>query len=128
MVTMGDRTGFAWQPVPEFNWIDSLVYDKLKDVKIQPSELCGDADFLRRLYLDLIGLPPEPETVRAFLKDPRSSKVKREELIDKLVGSPEFVDNWTNRWADLLQVNRKFLGEAGATAFRTWIKEAVAAN
>ena len=45
-------------------------------------------------------------------------KVKRDELIDKLVGSPDFVEHWTNKWADLLQVNRKFLGERGPTAFR----------
>ncbi|MBI3412338.1 MAG: DUF1553 domain-containing protein [Planctomycetes bacterium] len=128
MIVMGDRTGFAWQEVPEFNWIDTLVYQKLKAVKIQPSDVCSDADFIRRLYLDLTGLPPEPDTVRAFLKDERASRLKRDELVDKLVGSPDFIENWTNRWADLLQVNRKFLGEQGAMAFRTWIKEAVAAN
>ncbi len=69
LIIMGDRGGFAWQSVPEFNYIDGLVYAKLKDMKILPSEVCGDADFLRRLYLDLTGLPPEPDVVRAFLSD-----------------------------------------------------------
>ncbi len=128
VIIMGERRGFAWQPVPEFNAIDHLVYEKLKEVKVLPSGLCSDADFLRRLHLDLTGLPPEPEAVRAFLKDGRPSKVKREELVDKLVGSPEFVDHWTNKWADLLQVNRKFLGIAGAESFRAWIKQAIAKN
>jgi hypothetical protein len=128
LIVMGDRSGFAWQPVPEFNFIDSLVYAKLKEVKIQPSEVCSDADFIRRLYLDLTGLPPEPQTVRNFLEDSRPQKVKREELIDKLVGSPDFVDHWTNKWADLLQVNRKFLGVKGAEAFRGWVRAAVAKN
>jgi hypothetical protein len=128
LIVMGDRGGFAWQPVPEFNYIDGLVYAKLKEVKIQPSEVCGDADFIRRLYLDLTGLPPEPEAVRSFLKDSRDGKVKRDELVDKLVGSPDFVAHWTNKWADLLQVNRKFLGVQGAEAFRGWIKEAIAKN
>ena len=64
LIIMGNRAGFAWQPVPEFNYIDGLVYAKLKDMKILPSDVCGDADFLRRLYLDLTGLPPEPEVVR----------------------------------------------------------------
>ena len=66
--------------------------------------------------------------MRAFLADTRDTKVKRDELIDRLIGSPEFVDHWTNKWADLLQVNRKFLGEEGAWAFRNWIRQAVADN
>jgi hypothetical protein len=128
MIVMGDRSGFAWQPVPEFNYIDTLVYAKLKDVKIQPSDVCSDADFVRRLYLDLTGLPPQPETLRAFLSDPRPTKIKRDELVDKLLSSPDFVERWANKWADLLQVNRKFLGVKGAEAFRGWIKEAIATN
>src|SRR5262249_13729079 len=99
-----------------------------KFMKILPSALCSDADFIRRLYLDLTGLPPEPEQVRAFMNDSRPTKIKREELIDKLIGSPDFIEHWTNKWADLLQVNRKFLGEQGAKALRDWIRKAVADN
>ncbi|MCI0638079.1 MAG: DUF1549 and DUF1553 domain-containing protein [Gemmataceae bacterium] len=126
LIVMGDRGGFAWQHTPEFNYIDTLVYEKLKQVKIQPSDICTDAEFVRRIYLDLTGLPPDVDVVRAFLKDTRDSRAKREELVDKLVGSPEFVDHWSNKWADLLQVNRKFLGVQGAETFRKWIREAVA--
>ena len=97
-------------------------------MKILPSELCTDAEFLRRVYLDLTGLPPEPGEVRAFLADTRDPRAKRDELVDRLIGSPEFVEHWTNKWADLLQVNRKFLGGEGARAFRDWIREQVAAN
>jgi hypothetical protein len=128
LIIMGDRGGFAWQETPEYNWIDTLVYAKLKSVKVQPSDVCTDADFVRRLYLDLTGVPPEPEAVKAFLADGRPSRVKRDDLVDKLVGSPEFVEYWTNKWADLLQVNRKFLGVEGAEAFRKWIKNAVATD
>src|SRR5262249_19831698 len=103
-------------------------YQKLQRVKILPSGLCTDAEFIRRVYLDLTGLPPLPEQVVAFIKDTRDSKVKREELIDRLVGSPDFVENWSNKWADLLQVNKKFLGDEGAWAFRNWIRQAVATN
>lgn len=128
LISMGDRSGFEWKDVPTNNWIDTLVYEKLKSVKILPSGLCSDADFIRRVHLDLTGLPPEPEAVRAFLTDNRETRVKREELIDKLIGSPDFVEHWTNKWSDLLQVNRKFLGEPGARAFRDWIKKAVETN
>jgi hypothetical protein len=128
LFVMGDRSGFAWKDVPTYNYIDSLVYEKLRQVKVLPSELCTDADFIRRVYLDLTGLPPEPEVVRAFLADGRPTRLKRDELVDRLVGSPDFIEHWTNKWADLLQVNRKFLGEAGAAAFRNWIRQAVADN
>ena len=125
---MGDRTGFAWEPRPVYNYIDELVDAKLKKVKVQPSELTTDAEFIRRVYIDLTGLPPTAEEVRAFLADKRDTKAKRDELIDKLVGSEAFIEHWTNKWADLLQVNRKFLGRGGATAFRKWIRDAVAKN
>src|ERR1051326_1788572 len=128
LISMGDRTGFAWKDTPEFNNIDTLVYEKLKAVKVQPSELCSDSDFVRRLYIDVIGLPPEPDVVRAFLDDKRESRVKRDELIDKLVGSPDYIEHWTNKWADLLQVNAKLLGTEGAGPVRNYIKEAVASN
>nr|BAL55976.1 vegetatible incompatibility protein [uncultured Planctomycetota bacterium] len=125
---MGDRSGFAWQEVPEYNFIDTLVYNKLKRFKIQPSDVCTDEEFIRRLYLDLTGLPPTADEVKKFLADPRPSQVKREELVDKLVGSPDYVEYWTNKWADLLQCNRKYLGDRGAAAYREWIRKAIAEN
>jgi hypothetical protein len=128
LIIMGDRSGFTWNKAPENNYIDGLVYEKLQQVKVLPSELCTDSEFVRRLYLDLTGVPPQPEQVRAFLADKRDTKVKRDELIDKLVGSPDYVEHWTNKWADLLQVNRKFLGEGGAAALRKYIEKAVADN
>jgi hypothetical protein len=128
LIVMGDRTGFAWNEIPANNYIDQLVYDKLKQVKILPSELCTDAEFIRRLYLDLTGLPPQPQEIRAFLADPRPASFKRAELVDRLIGNPEFFEHWTNKWADLLQVNRKFLGEQGAAALRGYLRKAVADN
>ncbi|HEX3872260.1 MAG TPA: DUF1549 domain-containing protein, partial [Pirellulales bacterium] len=128
MIVMGDRSGFAWKDAPENNHVDTLVYKKLKKVKILPSDLCTDAEFVRRVYLDLVGLPPDADEVRAFLADDRPTRQKRDELIDRLVGSPEYVEQWTNKWADLLQVNRKFLGEQGAWAMRNWIRQAISTN
>jgi hypothetical protein len=127
-VIMGDRTGFAWEPRPVNNFIDDLVDAKLKKVKVQASPLADDAEFIRRVYIDLTGLPPSAEDVRAFLDDTRETKAKRDAVVDKLVGSEAFVEHWTNKWADLLQVNRKFLGDGGAAAFRKWIRDGVAAN
>jgi hypothetical protein len=128
VTVMGDRSGFAWEDQPEHNYIDNLVYAKLKTMKTLPSGLCSDAEFVRRLYLDLTGLPPTAEQVRAFLADTRDARVKRDELVDQLVGGADYVEHWTNKWADLLQVNAKFLGEQGSWAFRNWIRQAVATN
>jgi len=128
VVVMGDRSGFAWEARPAHNFIDELVDAKLKKVKVQPSVLAADAEFLRRVYLDLTGLPPSADEVRAFLADKRETRMKRDELIDKLVGSDAFIEHWTNKWGDMLMVNRKFLGDGGAAAFRKWIREAVKEN
>lgn len=57
-----------------------------------------------------------------------ASNSKRDKLVDDLVGSPAFLEHWTNKWADMLQVNRKFLGENGAKALRKWIYDGLADN
>src|SRR5262249_41342202 len=97
-------------------------------IKVLPSDLCTDEEFVRRVTLDLTGLPPESEDVKKFVADSRPTKVKRDELIDRLVGSNDYVEHWTNKWADLLQVNRKFLGEGGARALRAYVRQAIADN
>jgi hypothetical protein len=128
VTVMGDRSGFAWQEPEKWNKIDEFTAEKWKRMKILPSELCSDEDFLRRAYLDLTGLPPSADDVRAFVADARPTRVKRDAVIDRLIGAPEYVEHWANKWADLLQVNRKFLGEEGAKLFRGWIRDEVAAN
>jgi WD40 repeat protein len=128
LTVMGDRTGFVWEQPPAYNRIDELTAAKWQRLKIKPSEVCGDVEFIRRAYLDLTGLPPSADGVRSFLADPRDSRAKRDALVDYLVGSPAYIEYWTNKWGDLLEVNRKFLGAEGAAAFRKWIREQVAKN
>ncbi len=128
LTVMGDRAGFVWKDPPANNYVDELVAVKLKRTKTAPSELCTDAEFIRRVYLDLAGLPPTADQVREFLADERDSRTKRDELIDRLIGCDDYIEHWTNRWADLMQVNRKYLGAEGAKAFRGWIRGEVADN
>ena len=128
LTVMGDRTGFVWQEPPKFNKIDEFTAAKWQRMKIQPSELCSDDEFLRRVFLDLTGLPPSAEQVKAFLTDNRPTQQKRDAIVDQLIGSPSYVEYWTNKWADLLQVNRKFLGPEGSVAFRNWIRNEIEKN
>lgn len=128
ITVMGDRSGFRWKNQPAYNEVDDLVESKWKRMKILPSDLCTDDEFIRRVHLDLTGLPPTSEDVRKFLADPRDSKTKREEMVDQLISSADYIEHWSNKWADLLQVNSKFLGVEGAKGFRDWIRKEVASN
>ena len=125
---MGDRSGFVWEQPEVYTDIDKMVADKWQRLKILPSELCSDNEFVRRAYLDLTGLPPSADDITEFLHDELPSKEKRSQLIDRLVGNDDYIEYWTNKWADLLQVNRKFLGVDGATKFRQWIRDQVGNN
>ena len=128
VTALSDKQGFQWKPVPEFNYIDTLVNEKMQRLHLLPSELATDAEFLRRVSLDLTGLPPAPDEVRAFVNDKTENRKKRTAMIDKLMARPEFVNHWSVKWGDLLQVNRTKLGDKGMWAFRDWIREALAEN
>ena len=128
MTVLGDRQGYQWTSVADMNYIDTLVDKKLQKIKAVPSGLCDDATFLRRVSIDLTGLPPLPEQARAFIEDKTPSAQKREKSVDSMLGSPAYADRWTNKWADLLDCNSKYLGDKGVHKFRNWIHAAVAEN
>lgn len=128
VTVMGDRSGFTWAEPEKWNKIDEFTAAKWQRMKILPGGLCTDDEFIRRVYLDLTGIPPTSEEVKTFLADTRPTREKRDALVDKLVGSEDYVDHWSNKWADLLQVNSKFLGAEGAKAFRDWIRNEIAKN
>jgi len=120
--------GFAWNNPPQYNYVDQLIDPKLKRLKILPSPTVDDAEFLRRVSLDLIGLAPTPEEIRAFVADKSESRAKRSRVIDQLLARPEYVDNWTLKWGDLLQSSRRYLGDKGMWEFREWIRDSIAQN
>lgn len=113
----------AFRPV---NYIDEKVIAKLHELKILPSDLASDDEFLRRVYLDVIGTLPTPAEVRQFLADTRPNK--RARVIEELLERPEYIDHWTYKWGDLLRVNRETLTEKGMWAFYAWIRDQVATN
>ncbi len=90
-------------PKKEGDWgnneIDNFVYKKLEAQALQPAPQAEKAVLLRRLYLDLIGLPPSPEETQAFLED--NSPNAYEKVIDTLLASPHFGERWAALWLDL---------------------------
>jgi hypothetical protein len=112
---------------PAKNFVDELVFKKLKQVGMPPSEACDDATFIRRVTLDIAGRLPKPEEVTAFLADNSSSK--REGLVDRLVDSGDYADYFANKWSALLRNKRETPASArGNYAFHGWIRDSLYRN
>ncbi len=118
------------EPAPRGK-LDELVFARLKAAGIQPARNCSDEVFLRRAYLDVIGTLPQPEDVRAFLKDPAPSPARRAALVDRLLARPEFVDYWGLKWGDLLRVKAEFpinLWPNSVQSYDQWLRAALRDN
>ena len=101
--------------IPRKNYIDEHLFGRMERDKIPHAALASDEEFVRRAYLDATGLLPEPQVVRDFLasKDPN----KRDALIDSLIGSEAFAEQWAWLWADLLQTHN--------AGFTYWFKQGI---
>jgi hypothetical protein len=118
------RKGFTWPNPPENNYIDKFVFAKLKMLSIPPSDLCSDQDFIRRAYLDVCGILPDPTAVRTFLASKEADK--RAKLIDQLLERSEYADFWTMKWSDILRSNRKTIQIKGIHVFQQWLHQRIA--
>lgn len=116
----------SYARLPRSNYIDSLVYSKLAALHLPPSQPATDAEFVRRVTLDLTGTLPTAEEARAFVSS-REAK-KRERLVDTLMARPNFIDFWAYKWSDLLRVNRGTLKDKGMWAYYSFIHDAVRDN
>jgi hypothetical protein len=109
------------------NQIDTLVFERWKDLHLLPSEVCSDEEFLRRASIDLIGLLPTPEERSAFLAN--TDPNKRSSQIDALLQRPEFLDIWVMKWAELLQIRTvNGLSPKGLLLYDRWLRERVHAG
>ena len=102
VIVLPPEVGFVWPDPPSSNYIDDLVFDRLRKLRIAPSDLADDETFLRRVTLDLAARPPTPDEYRAFLLDKRPGK--RAAKIDELLQGDAFADLWTAIWAEQLRV------------------------
>jgi hypothetical protein len=116
--------------IPRKNFIDNILFDRMQRDGVASAPLCTDAEFLRRVYLDLTGRIPSPDDVTTFVQD--HDPYKRDLLVDRLLISPEYVDKWTMFFGDLFR-NTQFatniqLYFGGREAYYNYIKDAVAEN
>ncbi|MES2571474.1 MAG: DUF1549 domain-containing protein, partial [Verrucomicrobiota bacterium] len=112
---------YQWPQVEERNFVDELVDEKLRNLRMTPSGVCNDETFLRRAFLDITGTLPSSEEVRYFIAD--AAPAKRAAKIDELLQRSEFVDMWALKWSELLQVRtEQNNGSYKATlTYYTWL-------
>ncbi len=98
------------------------------DLQTQRSPKIGDEQFIRRVFLDLVGVTPTEDEVRAFLSD--ESAGKREKLIDRLLQDPRWADHWISYWQDLLAENPTMLNASlnSTGPFRWFLYDALRDN
>ena len=115
-----------FERAPRNNYIDELVLKKLEKLHIPPSKLSTDAEFLRRVYLDTLGILPSPSEVDEFMADRRADK--RSRLIEQFFERREFVDYWSYKWSDLLLVSSRKLVRGAMWSYYNWVRDSVAEN
>jgi hypothetical protein len=117
------RPGFTWRKPAPNNFIDDQIFTKLRALRMNPSELCTDNEFVRRSTLDVIGLLPTAEEARAFGRDARPDK--RERWVAALLERPEFADFWALKWSDILRNEEKVLDRKGVQLYYNWIRQSL---
>jgi hypothetical protein len=118
---------FNFPQTPENNYIDKLVNDKLKKLRIAPSGLCSDETFLRRAFIDIVGTLPTVEEYQRFMSS--QSPRKREQLVDELLGRKEFAELWVLKWAELLQIkSSNQVSYKAMLLYYNWLQDKIAKN
>ena len=120
---------YEWPQVEERNFVDQLVDQKIRNLRMIPSEVCNDETFLRRAHIDLAGVLPTSEEVVKFVAE--ADPKKREKKIDQLLAKPEFVDIWALKWSELLQVRTGQNQNGGyktTLTYYNWLHDQLAKN
>jgi hypothetical protein len=120
--------GLQYSPPPvNGSYIDELVAAKLNKLRILPSELCTDEQFLRRVTIDVTGLLPTEEEYAAFVSD--ADPNKRAKLVDRLLERKEFSEIWAMKWAELLMIKTtNQVSAKSAFLYASWLTDKIASN
>jgi hypothetical protein len=118
---------FTFTQVAENNYIDTLVNNKLRKLRIAPSDICSDEVFLRRVYIDVAGVLPTRAEYERFMASKAPNK--RELLVDELLGRKEFVELWVMKWAELLQIHSSNqVSYKAMLLYYNWLQDKIAKN
>jgi len=89
--------------VPDASWcrtpVDRFIVARLNEHHLTPNQIANRRTLIRRAYFDLVGLPPKPQEVEAFVNDPAADAYER--MVDRLLASPHYGERWARHWLDL---------------------------
>jgi hypothetical protein len=131
VLVIPDKLEYERPKLAETNYIDTLVNEKLHKLRIVPSGICTDEEFVRRVHIDIAGIYPDPKDIKAFLAD--ANPKKREALIDTLLQRKEFTELWVMKWAELLQIRSAINNNQppfykNALLYYNWIADRIGKN
>ena len=121
--------GLVWEdkPMAARNYVDEFVNLKLKQLRIDPSPRCTDEEFIRRAYLDLVGVLPSEEEYTQFMASADAGK--RDALIDNLIGRKEFTELWVSKWAEWLMMrSNNVVTYKSILLYYNWLSEQISNN
>ncbi len=126
-ITLPKALQYEDPKTPTNNFVDELIYAKLNKLRIVPSGVCTDEEFLRRSYLDICGVLPTVEEYDRFMASTEADK--REKLVDELLGRKEFVEVWVMKWAELLQIRTtNQIAYKPMLRYFNWVQDKIARN
>ena len=119
---------FQYPEESEVNYVDAMVATKLKKLRMAPSGVCSDEDFLRRIFIDIVGLVPTVDEYQKFVSSTEADK--RSKLINELLERKEFAEIWVNKWAELLQVRQipNQISQKGMFLYYNWLVDMLQKN
>ena len=129
VIVIPEALQYTRPKMPEANYIDALVHEKLHKLRILPSGDASDEVFLRRVYLDTVGLLPTPAEHEAFVSS--TAPDKRERVIDELLSRKEFTELWVMKFAELLQIRTNPTNQVSyksSLLYFNWLQDRIAKN
>jgi len=119
---------YHWPNLAACNYIDEAVYTKLKKLRLLPSDVCDDATFIRRAFIDITGTLPTSEDLRMFEREKEPGR--REHLVDQLLGRQEFAELWVMKLAELLEIRSRDnqVYPKAALAYYEWLRDEMVTN
>ncbi len=118
---------YQWPGVPENNYVDTLVHAKLQKLRMVPSDICTDEEFLRRVFIDVVGQLPTSADYDKFMTS--TDPEKRAKLVDELLGRKEFTEIWVMKFAELLQIRTTLeVSYKSMLLYFNWLQDKIASN